>query len=74
MTEQDITNKLLSYQVGHVLQLTECLRLRNRVLDASDTGTGKTYCAIAACSILKLSPIIICPKSVIYIDSRAILV
>jgi superfamily II DNA or RNA helicase len=64
-TEQDITNKLLSYQVGHVLQLTECLRLRNRVLDASDTGTGKTYCAIATCAILKLTPFIVCPKSVI---------
>lgn len=64
-TEQEITNKLLPYQVGHVLQLTECLRLRNRVLDASDTGTGKTYCAIATCAILKLTPFIICPKSVI---------
>lgn len=63
--EQEITDKLLPYQVGHVLQLTECLKLRNRVLDASDTGTGKTYCAIATCALLKLTPFIICPKSVI---------
>lgn len=64
-SEQEITDKLLPYQVGHVLQLTECLKLRNRVLDASDTGTGKTYCAIATCALLKLTPFIICPKSVI---------
>jgi len=63
--EQIITDKLLPYQVGHVLQLSECLKLRNRVLDASDTGTGKTYCAIATCALLKLTPFIICPKSVI---------
>ncbi len=42
-----IITRLLSYQVAHTLQLMECLKLKNRVLDASDTGTGKTYCAIA---------------------------
>lgn len=57
--------KLLSYQVAHTLQLIECLKLKNRVLDASDTGTGKTYVAIAVASILNLKPFIICPKSVI---------
>lgn len=60
-----ILTKLLSYQVAHTLQLIECLKLKNRVLDASDTGTGKTYCAIAVASILNLQPFIICPKSVI---------
>ena len=60
-----IMTKLLSYQVAHTLQLIECLKLKNRVLDASDTGTGKTYCAIAVASILNLKPFIICPKSVI---------
>ena len=62
---EDITKKLLSFQVAHVYQLQECLNLRNRVIDASDTGTGKTYCAIATCALLKLTPFIICPKSVI---------
>jgi len=62
---EDINNKLLSFQTAHVYQLQECLSLRNRVIDASDTGTGKTYCAIAVCSLLKLTPLIICPKSVI---------
>jgi len=65
LTETEIQQKLLSFQVAHVYQLIECLRLRNRVIDASDTGTGKTYCALAVCSLLNLKPFIICPKSVI---------
>lgn len=60
-----ILTKLLSYQVAHTLQLIECLKIKNRVLDASDTGTGKTYTSIAVASILNLKPFIICPKSVI---------
>jgi superfamily II DNA or RNA helicase len=63
--QEDISKKLLSFQIAHVYQLQECLQLRNRVIDASDTGTGKTYCAIATCALLKLTPFIICPKSVI---------
>ena len=65
LTEQEITKKLLSFQVAHVYQLMEVLRIKNRVIDASDTGTGKTYCAIATCALLKLTPFIVCPKSVI---------
>jgi superfamily II DNA or RNA helicase len=65
LTEQEITKKLLSFQVAHVYQLIEVLRVKNRVVDASDTGTGKTYCAIATCALLKLTPFIVCPKSVI---------
>lgn len=63
--DEIITKKLLSFQVAHVYQLQECLNLRKKVIDASDTGTGKTYCAIATCALLKLTPFIICPKSVI---------
>lgn len=65
LTEEQITKKLLSFQVAHVYQLMEVLKLKNRVIDASDTGTGKTYCAIATCALLNLKPFIICPKSVI---------
>ncbi len=57
--------KLLPYQVPHLLQMHECLKIRNRVVDASDTGTGKTYAAVAVCKMLKLKPFVICPKSVI---------
>ena len=63
--DETISKKLLSFQIAHVYQLQECLNIRNRVIDASDTGTGKTYCAIATCALLKLTPFIICPKSVI---------
>lgn len=57
--------KLLSYQIPHFLQLEEVLKINNCVLDASDTGTGKTYIALALSYQLNLNPFIICPKSVI---------
>ncbi len=62
---EKIKNKLLSYQIQHTENIVRIIKNNNACLDASDTGTGKTYCAIAACNILKLSPFIICPKSVI---------
>jgi hypothetical protein len=58
-------NKLLPYQIPHTLQLQEALKVSQCVLDASDTGTGKTYCALAVCKLENLTPLIICPKSVI---------
>jgi hypothetical protein len=61
----DLTKKLLPYQVPHLLQLYECLKSKDRVIDASDTGTGKTYTAIAVAKMLKCKPFIICPKSVV---------
>lgn len=60
-----VNEKLLAYQIPHKLQMLEALNIRKRVLDASDTGTGKTYVAIALCKELGLEPFIICPKSVI---------
>lgn len=63
--DEAISSKLLSFQVAHTLQLSESFNKENCILDASDTGTGKTYCAIALCKILNLRPFIICPKSVI---------
>lgn len=62
---ENISNKLLNFQVAHTLQLYESLQRENCVIDASDTGTGKTYCAVALCKLLNLEPFIICPKSVI---------
>ena len=64
--DKDIKTKLLTYQIEHTENIIRILRNNNTCLDASDTGTGKTYSAIAACAQLKLKPIIICPKSVIY--------
>lgn len=63
--DQIITEKLLSFQVAHTLQMFESIQREQCILDASDTGTGKTYCAVALCALMKLEPFIICPKSVI---------
>jgi len=63
--KQEISNKLFDYQHLHVFNLITALRSNNIILDGSDTGTGKTYCAIALCKQLNLKPFIICPKTVI---------
>jgi superfamily II DNA or RNA helicase len=60
-----MTEKLFDYQVNHVENLVYSLTTYNRALDASDTGTGKTYTAISICKIFNWKPFIICPKSVI---------
>jgi len=66
MSEEERTyQKLLPYQIPHVKQLNQALHTNGRALDASDTGTGKTYAAIACCQLLGLRPFIICPKSVL---------
>ncbi len=63
---KDINDKLLVYQRDHTRNIVSILKKNKTALDASDTGTGKTYCAIATCKQLNLKPLIICPKSVIY--------
>lgn len=60
-----IREKLLPYQIEHVSNLIYILTKNVTALDSSDTGTGKTYTAIASCAQMNLSPIILCPKSVI---------
>ena len=59
-----IKDKLLAFQTVHVENLVRILTNNNTVIDMSDTGTGKTYTALATCYILKKRPIIVCPKSV----------
>ena len=61
----NIKGKLLNYQIKHVENLIYSLKKYNRALDASDTGTGKTYTSIATCISMNLKPFIICPKSVL---------
>ena len=57
-------DKLLHYQIPHVNHLLSCFSKVDVVLDASDTGTGKTYCSLVLCCMLKLNPFIVCPKAV----------
>lgn len=65
MSYEEIEEKLLEYQKKHVKNLMYSLDTYGRVLDASDTGTGKTYTCVATCIAMQLKPLIICPKSVI---------
>jgi superfamily II DNA or RNA helicase len=51
--------------VAHVERLQDALRRHNAALDASDTGTGKTYCAIEVARRMGVRPLVLCPKSVI---------
>jgi len=62
--ENYIQDKLLPYQLPHIQQLLRSFD-HQVILDASDTGTGKTYTSIAIVKHLKIKPLIICPKSVI---------
>ena len=55
---------MLSYQINNTENIIRNVLNNKSVLDASDTGTGKTYSAVCACATLKLRPIVICPKSV----------
>jgi len=59
-----IKKELLPYQIGNTDNIIRVLQNNGTVLDASDTGTGKTYTAVATCAQLKLNPLIICPKAI----------
>lgn len=63
--EPEISNKLFDYQFLHIYNLIIALKNHNIILDGSDTGTGKTYTAIALAKQLDLVPFIICPKTII---------
>lgn len=65
MIPPELKTKLLSYQIPHTENIIYSLNKYKRALDASDTGTGKTYTSIVASIVLNLKPFIICPKSVI---------
>lgn len=59
-----ITEKLLPYQIPAVRSQTIALQ-NGGTLDASDTGTGKTYIALAVCAVLNRPAYVVCPKAVI---------
>lgn len=61
----DVAEKLLPYQYLHVCNLVTSIIGNNRVIDASDMGTGKTFTAIATAAHLGNDVIVICPKTMI---------
>jgi len=63
----NVKNCIMPYQTLHVMNLVASLSKKHNVcvVDGSNTGTGKTHTAIGVCAQLKLSPFIICSKSVI---------
>lgn len=60
-----IANKLLPYQLEPVKRLTVALDTFGGAVDASDTGTGKTYSSLATAIVLRRPVFIVCPKAVI---------
>jgi superfamily II DNA or RNA helicase len=58
-------SKLYDYQIPHAKLLIGSFKKHLGVLDASDTGTGKTYTGLATCMEYEYKPLIICPLRVI---------
>ena len=63
--------ELYPYQINHTKILVNAIRKTGISIDASDTGTGKTHCALVAAKNLGYNVIIMCPKPVIAVWSRA---
>jgi superfamily II DNA or RNA helicase len=63
--DEEVYSKLLPYQRSHVDNLVYSISKYSRVLDSSECGVGKTFCAIATCMLTNTKIFVICPKSVI---------
>ena len=68
----DTEIKLLQHQIIHYENIKKSLIQHSRALDASDTGTGKTFVSVKICKELGLVPWVICPKSVVSSWNRVI--
>lgn len=68
---ESVTAKLLPYQVESVRRQAVALLAHGGALDASDTGTGKTFVNLATCYVLDRKPFIVCPKAVVPSWKRA---
>jgi len=60
-----ISDKLLAYQLDPTKRLTVALDTFGGAVDASDTGSGKTYTTLATSIVLERPVFVICPKAVI---------
>ena len=58
----DVASKLLAPQIPHVQHLINCFDTRTVIVDGSEPGTGKTYCAGAVCNTKHARPLIAAPK------------
>ncbi len=56
------TRNLFDWQIPHAGHLVAVLDRHGAVLDASDTGTGKTYVAVSVARERRLKPLVIAPK------------
>lgn len=63
--ELNYSDELYEYQHDHTKLLIAAITEHNTVIDASDTGTGKTHCSIIAAKNINYNIVVICPKSVI---------
>lgn len=57
--------ELRPYQHTAVAHLIGCLKAHNVAIDASETGVGKTYTALAVTRTLGQPTLVVCPKAVI---------
>lgn len=63
MSDSPFFYGLRPYQIPHVQNLLRALLYCGAALDASQTGTGKTFCTLAVARVLGASPLIIGPKA-----------
>lgn len=62
---QEVIDKLLPYQIAHTQRCIDIFNEYGRLLDSSDTGTGKSYALVALLYELKLRALVLTPKAVI---------
>lgn len=60
-----MSGRLLHYQTAHAERIAEALARLGTAVDASDLGTGKTFCAVAAAVRLGLKLAVVGPKAVL---------
>src|SRR5208282_3763065 len=61
--DEVVYKHLLGHQVLHTQNLIYSIKKHGSALDCSDTGSGKSYSAVAACKQLGLRPLFIGPKA-----------
>jgi hypothetical protein len=63
--KEAVLAKVKGFQIPHIQNIIYALKKFGTALDASDTGTGKTYGSIGVCLQEDIAPFIVCPKAVV---------